>query len=65
MSYLKNFRAEASERLDMVLEAPDNSARRGDFLDWLAEKILESYRNCQKKSQTTDSRPTYQSQNRR
>ena len=55
MNYLKEFRAEASKRLDMVLEAPDNLARRREFLEWVVEKVLESYRNCQQKNQTTAS----------
>lgn len=47
MSYLKTFRAEATERLDLYREAADEQTARRDFLNWLAEKLLESYRNGQ------------------
>ncbi len=56
MNYLNIFRAEARERLTIYREAADEKKAEKDILDWLAEKILESYRNCQKKNQTVSPR---------
>ena len=47
MSYLKIFRAEATERLSLYREAADEKKAEKEILDWLAEKLLESYRNGQ------------------
>ena len=47
MSYLKEFRAEANERLDLYDEAEDKQEAGKILLDWLAEKQLKSYRNGQ------------------
>ena len=47
MSYLKTFRVEATERLTLYREATDEKKARKEILDWLAEKLLESYRNGQ------------------
>ena len=47
MSYLKEFRAEATGRLELYREAQDEKAGLKNILDWLAEKQLESYRNGQ------------------
>ena len=47
MSYLKIFSAEAKERLTLYREATDEEKAEKDILDWLAEKLLESYRNGQ------------------
>ena len=47
MSYLKEFRTEATERLELYREAKDEQAALKDILNWLAEKMLQSYRNGQ------------------
>ena len=47
MNYLKEFRAEATERLALYREATDGEKAEKEILDWLAEKLLESYRNGQ------------------
>ena len=47
MSYLKTFRVEAKERLPLYREATDEKKAERELLDWLAGKLLESYRNGQ------------------
>lgn len=53
MSYLRTFRAEAIERLALYREATDERKAEKEFLNWLAEKLLESYRNGQESGKNT------------
>ena len=41
------FRVEAKERITLYREATGNEKAEKELLDWLAEKLLESYRNGQ------------------
>ena len=47
MSYLKTFRAEAAERLKLYRESADENKAERELLNWLGDKLLESYRNGQ------------------
>ena len=53
MNYRKEFRAEATERLTLYREASDERKAETKILNWLAEKLLESYRNGQESGKNT------------
>ena len=47
MNYLRTFRGEATERLQLYREATDEKKAEKEILEWLGTKQLESYRNGQ------------------